>query len=550
MKHFTAVLVVLVVGMVAVTAVPARAFTGASAMMARHLLDVVTGAITQPTVVEGTTWFKVQKAQRISEMGQEGFDAWIQHIHNILENSQFPNNDEWLAGFPIRRAYVVAIIVKLCDVDDKQFGGCWPTMSQTRQRLWENDIYGQYKIACLMARDYAMQSSEIARVDSELVEINRRLANLEEDVKFLMGRCVLIDVDIIDGHLWKKFAIGRQEWWVDAGQKMMNGKDGKDGVGIKGIELVDCETARFILTDGSHYDIKLPRGLQGPMGPAGPAGACGTNGTNGVSPYQLMLKVVNVTSTQKQIITQTGEVDNTANTGNNSPVAQSGSVANAGAQAMTGPVTVVGGDVQVMQIQWSADGGTTWIPLCDLHNGVPGPPGPPGTPGVAGAPGAPAPAQDPIYVAPVANAPSAPAAINGKQEEHVAVDSDMEQTSTQTSKIVPRARTGNYSPVAQGSGTGAADSKAAVGPVTATGGHAQVINTLNIGIPPAITAMLGPPGTGGLHSDGFTSTTSSQLGGGQWSSWSAFIPGNGQCVPFGSAPGVGPARDVAPGPAR
>lgn len=514
MRH--ALLVVLLALGAVFALAPAQAqmagFSGLDAL-GTAMVTVVTGAVTQPSAVEGTAWFQRQINRRVAEMGKEAFEAWQKHVRKVLENAKFPPTDPWLSGFPIRRAYAVTIVAGLCDVDSAQFGGCWPNMSDERKRLWLNDIYGQYKIACALAREATFDAAERAKIDKELEAVNVRLDDLdkrlgglgnevhelgdrldsvESDVAFLMGRPVVVDVTISKGRLWKAFQIGRKEVvWADAGEIV--GTPGPAGVGIASICELRLGVARIALTDGRYFDLPLPRGEKGDKGDKGDPGAPGNDGANGsagangVSPAQLMLRVVEINSTQTQTLTQSGEASPSVTTGDNSPVGLGISISNSGSQSMTGPVVAEGGNAQAMvtvhRLEWSGDGGTTWLPLCDIRDGAPGLPGTPGRDGEVVTRG---PAVEYTFAwpsSPLTAPVTAPTVVAPVQAPTANVSAVQEPVIKQVPRTKMSAETGDHSPVGMGSGQGTAGAQATTGAVTATGGNAQVTNILNLSAP-------------------------------------------------------------------
>ncbi len=279
-------------------------------------------------------------------------------------------------------------------------------------------------------------------------------------------------------------------------------------------------------------------GADGATGPAGPAGANAIQGA--ICQYQ----VVKVTSDQKQTVIQSGQINETAiTTGDNSPIGLGGaSIANSVALAQIGPIVAIGGQTGVIvQIRWK-DPGADWTPWYVLN----------------GRDGRDAPAPERIEVAPISAPPTPPAAerkeevsalcasvtspalptavASTEQTEEVEVVAPITQTTTQKPRSKQTAlTTGTLSPIGQG-GTAQSDSaaKAAVGPVTSTGGQASVANSIVINNAPALpSAAL--PATGGISWRGTTTTSTAPVGGGMIGGMEWFIQ-PGTCAPGGTPP--------------
>lgn len=194
MRLTTAVVLVL-----AFASVATAQYSGMT-LVARVMDAVTTQGITQPAALQDSTWFQDQVDRRVEEMGGEdgggvqAFEAWCNHIKVVLgpkpRGCAFPATND---GFPIKDAYIVCIVSGLCDIDDNQFAGCWPNMSLVRKRLWLNDVFGQYKVACQLALGAATCEDEAAAIREDIKTINKRLDAVEKDVKSLKGRVKVLE---------------------------------------------------------------------------------------------------------------------------------------------------------------------------------------------------------------------------------------------------------------------------------------------------------------------------------------------------------------------
>lgn len=103
------------------------------------------------------------------------------------------------------------------------------------------------------------------KVDTAQKELDKAVKQakdlVQKHTEQAINEMVFVKQNIFDrAHKIQKGDKGEQ------GEQGVDGRNGVDGIGIVSIEQPDLESVRFIMTDGTTKELKLPRGLAGEKG--------------------------------------------------------------------------------------------------------------------------------------------------------------------------------------------------------------------------------------------------------------------------------------------